>query len=97
VIMPLLNRLVPQIAALHATGHLPEIKPILFQYMMISLTSTLSEFGPEMRVTGNLKADDPRVVESYWRTVEAFIFDRASSAPAADVARRRSAGKGGGS
>jgi TetR/AcrR family transcriptional regulator len=97
VVTPLVGRLVPQIAALQKSGDLPKIDPLLFHYMMISLTSTLSEFGPEMDVTGNLKADDPRVVESYWRTVEGFIFPRASSAPATDVAKRRSAGKSGGS
>lgn len=78
VIMPLLDRLVPQIAALQATGHLPEIKPILFHYMMISLTSTLSEFGPEMSVTGKLAADDPHVVESYWQAVDSTVFRMSS-------------------
>jgi TetR/AcrR family transcriptional regulator len=93
VVMPLINRLVPQIAALQTSGHLPKIKPIIFHYMMISLTSTLSEFGPEMSVTGNLEADDPRVVGSYWRTVETFIFDNPPSAPEIDVTTRRAARK----
>src|SRR6267154_6938 len=40
VVMPLINRLVPQIAALQKSGQLPKINPIIFHYMMISLTST---------------------------------------------------------
>lgn len=80
VVMPLIDRLVPQIAALQKSGELPKIKPIIFHYMMISLTSTLSEFGPEMGVTGKLAADDRGVVQSYWRTVEALVFDNSRSA-----------------
>jgi AcrR family transcriptional regulator len=93
VVMPLIDRLVPQIAALQATGHLPEIKPILFHYMMISLTSTLSEFGPEMGVTGDVAADDPLVVQTYWRTVEAIVFGSSPSVSA--VTPRRTAIRGG--
>ena len=74
VIMPLIERLVPQIAALQKTGLLPQMEPILFHYMMVSLTATLSEFGPEMRVTGKLVAEDPRIVTSYWSAVEKMVF-----------------------
>lgn len=28
-----------------------------------------------MSVTGKPAADDPRVVQSYWRTMEALVFD----------------------
>jgi TetR/AcrR family transcriptional regulator len=90
VIMPLLDRLVPQIAALQAAGRLPKIKPILFHYMMISLTCTLSEFGPEMDVTGDVAADDPLVVQTYWRTVESIVFGNSDVA----VTARRTATRG---
>jgi TetR/AcrR family transcriptional regulator len=79
VVMPLINRLLPQIAALQKSGQLPNMKPIVFHYMMIGLTSTLSEFGPEMSVTGKLDAGDPRIVQSYWRTVETLVFCKSSS------------------
>jgi TetR/AcrR family transcriptional regulator len=73
-VMPLINRLLPQIAALQKSGQLLHMKPIVFHYMMISLTSTLSEFGPEISVTGKLDDGDPGIVQSYWRTVKTLIF-----------------------
>jgi AcrR family transcriptional regulator len=79
VVLPLIGRLLPQIAALQEAGRLPHMEPIVFHYMMVGLTATLSEFGPEMGVTGKLAADDPRVVKSYWRAVEKMVFDKSSS------------------
>ena len=79
VLMPLINRLLPQIAALQKAGQLPHMEPIVFHYMMIGLTATLSEFGPEMDVTSKLAADDPGIVKSYWRTVEKMVFRTSSS------------------
>ena len=38
--------------------------------MMVSLTATLSEFGPEMRLTSGLSSEDPKVAAAYWRPVE---------------------------
>lgn len=74
VVMPLIKRLLPQIATLQKQGLLPKMEPILFHYMMVSLTAMLSEFGPEMRVTSKLAADDPDVVTSYWRAAERMVF-----------------------
>jgi TetR/AcrR family transcriptional regulator len=74
VVMPLIDRLLPQIAALQKQGALPQMEPILFHYMMVSLTAMLSELGPEMRVTSKLAADDPDVVANYWRAVEQMVF-----------------------
>jgi TetR/AcrR family transcriptional regulator len=79
VLMPLIDRLLPQIAALQKAGQLPHMEPVVFHYMMIALTATLSEFGPEMGVTSKLSADDPRVVKSYWRTVEKMVFQKSPS------------------
>src|SRR5882724_12428700 len=79
VVMPLIDRLLPQIAALQKEGALPQMEPILFHYMMVSLTATLAEFGPEMRVTGKLAADDPGVVTRYWRAVEQMVFGKPPS------------------
>jgi TetR/AcrR family transcriptional regulator len=85
VLMPLINRLLPQIAALQKAGQLPHMEPIVFHYMMIGLTATLSEFGPEMDVTSKLAADDPGIVKSYWRTVEKMVFRTSSSDSDIDV------------
>jgi AcrR family transcriptional regulator len=77
VVMPLIDRLLPQIAALQKEGVLRQMEPILFHYMMVSLTAMLSELGPEMRVISKLAADDPHVVSSYWRAVEQMVFGKA--------------------
>jgi hypothetical protein len=55
------------------------MEPIVFHYMMIGLTATLSEFGPEMGVTSKLAGDDPRIVKSYWRAVEKMVFHKSPS------------------
>jgi hypothetical protein len=44
--------------------------------MMVSLTATLSEFGPEMQVTSGLSSENPKVVEAYWRLVEETVFGK---------------------
>src|SRR6201990_1109821 len=49
VLGPLLGRLLPQIIEAQKQGLVPPVDPILFHYMMVSLSATLSEFGPEMR------------------------------------------------
>jgi AcrR family transcriptional regulator len=79
IVMPLIDRLLPQIAALQKQKLLPKMEPILFHYMMVSLTAMLSEFGPEMRVTSNLAADDPHVITMYWRVVEKIVFGKPPS------------------
>src|SRR6266853_2131638 len=66
VLAPLLERLLPQIIAAQRQGLFPAVDPIRFHYLMISLTATLSEFGPEMQVTSGLSSDDPKVVGAYW-------------------------------
>jgi TetR/AcrR family transcriptional regulator len=70
--------LLPQIAAAQKQGFLPDLDPILFHYMMVSLTATLSEFGPEMQVTSGLSSENPKVVEAYWRLVDETVFGKES-------------------
>jgi AcrR family transcriptional regulator len=74
VLAPLLARLLPQIIEAQKRGHLPAVDPILFHYMMVSLTAALSEFGPEMQVTSGLSSEDTKVVEAYWRLVDETVF-----------------------
>jgi TetR/AcrR family transcriptional regulator len=78
VLAPLLARLLPQIVEVQKRGLLPAVDPILFHYMMVSLTAALSEFGPEMQVTSGLSPGDPKVVEAYWRLVDETVFERES-------------------
>jgi AcrR family transcriptional regulator len=76
VLTPLLDRLLPQIVSAQKQGLLPAVDPILFHYMMVSLTATLSAFGPEMRVTSGLSSEEPKVAESFWSLVEEMVFGR---------------------
>src|SRR6267143_401904 len=76
VLSPLLGRLIPQIVAAQKQGLLPAVDPILFHYMMVSLTATLSGFGPEMQVTSGLSAENAKVIEAYWRLVEETVFGK---------------------
>jgi AcrR family transcriptional regulator len=76
ILTPLLGRLIPQIVAAQKQGLLPAVDPILFHYMMVSLTATLSGFGPEMQVTSGLSAENPKVIEAYWRLVGETVFGK---------------------
>jgi hypothetical protein len=78
VLTPLLGRLLPQIIGAQKQGLLPAVDPIIFHYMMVSLTATLSEFGPEMQVTSGLSSENPKVVEAYWRLVDEMVFGEES-------------------
>ena len=92
VLAPLIERLLPQIKAAQAKGQLPPIEPILFHYMMVSLTAALSEFGPEMMATRRLNAERPEVVDAYWNFVQQTVFGSAPApAPAAPRAARKRA------
>jgi AcrR family transcriptional regulator len=83
VLVPLLGRLVPQIVAAQKQGLLPAVDPILFHYMMVSLTATLSGFGPEMQLTSGRSSEDKDVIEAYWHLVDETVFgDRVHAKPA---------------
>jgi TetR/AcrR family transcriptional regulator len=85
VLKPLIDRLLPQIKAAQTQGLLPRVEPILFHYMMVSLTAALSEFGPEMQVTRRLSADRPEVIEAYWKLVEDTVFGTKANGSAGDM------------
>lgn len=90
VLTPLLGRLIPQIAAAQKQGLLPAVDPILFHYMMVSLTATLAGFGPEMQVTSGRSAEDKDLIEAYWRLVDETVFgERAIAKPVRAGARPR--------
>jgi len=88
VLAPLLERLIPQIVAAQKAGLLPAVDPILFHYMMVSLTATLSEFGPEMRMTSGLAAEDTKVAAAYWRLVDETVFGALAQSSRGGKARR---------
>jgi hypothetical protein len=76
VLKPLISWLLPQIRAAQDEGALPKVEPIILHYLLISLTSTLSGFGSEMQATANISSSDPAVVDAYWSTVEALVFNQ---------------------
>ena len=82
ILKPLIAWLLPQIRAAQDEHALPKVEPIIFHYMLISLTSTLSGFGPEISATSNLSASDTALVDACWRTIEQLVF-KASQAPRA--------------
>ena len=90
VLKPLINVLLPEIRAAQEEGALPEGEPIIFHYLLISLTSTLSGFGPEMQATANISASDPSVVDAYWQTVEELVFRKRTRSSRSDKADSRS-------
>jgi TetR/AcrR family transcriptional regulator len=81
VLRPLIRRLLPQISAAQDEGLLPKVKPILFHYMMISLTATLSGFGPEMELITDLSPKDSGAAQAYWRLVEEIVFGESPGVP----------------
>jgi TetR/AcrR family transcriptional regulator len=85
VLRPLIDRLLPQISAAQNENLLPKVEPILFHYMMVSLTATLSGFGPEMEVVSDLSPGDPRVAEAYWRLVEGIVFGKYPKFPRSEM------------
>ncbi|MFM0277577.1 TetR/AcrR family transcriptional regulator [Paraburkholderia sediminicola] len=91
VLKPLINWLIPQIRAAQSEHALPQVEPILLHYLMISLTSTLSGFGPEMLATSNVSASDPAVVDAYWQMVETLVFGQQPAAQRSDQAESGSA------
>lgn len=86
VLRPFLDRLLPQIRAAQKAGLLPAVEPIVFHYMMVSLTATLSGFGPEMQVTSKLAPQAPGVVDAYWNLVDQTVFGKHQDAK---VSRKR--------
>src|SRR5712691_8593311 len=88
VLTPLLGRLIPQIVAAQKQGLLPAVDPILFHYMMVSLTATLSGLGPEMQVMSGLSGKDPKVAEAYWRLVDETVFGKQAREKHAEASKR---------
>ena len=80
VINPLLNRILPQIEEAQKAGLLPQVEPLLFHYMMVGLTATLSDFGNEIKVIKGLMIDDPDCIDSYWKLVDEIVFIRSGLA-----------------
>ena len=82
VVGPMIERLLPQIEQAQSRGLLPPVEPILFHYLMVSLSSTLARFGPEMELTSGVDPDGAETTRAFWDLVESLVF-RASVAKSA--------------
>jgi TetR/AcrR family transcriptional regulator len=85
VVRPLIERLLPQIEQAQMVGMLPSVEPILFHYMMVSLSSTLARFGPEMELTSGVDPDGGETTTKFWDLVERLVFAGRAGRSATDA------------
>ena len=78
ILLPMMERLLPQIHSAQASGDLPEGNPALIHYMMIGMTSVLSSLKDEIQQSTGLVTDHPNVVDEYLGIIDALIFRRSS-------------------
>ena len=74
ILSPLLERLLPQIKEVQATGALPKADPTLIHYMMVAMMIALSKFSAEMKLTAGKSASDPEVVTAYLALIDELVF-----------------------
>ncbi len=74
ILLPTMQRLLPQIQSAQERGELPEGNPALIHYMMIGMTSVLSSLKDEIRQSAGVATDDPKVVDSYLGMIDALVF-----------------------
>jgi len=74
ILLPTLERLLPQIRGAQQNGDLPPGNPTLIHYMLIGMTSVLSSLRDEIRLTAGVAVDDPKVVESYLGMIDQLVF-----------------------
>ncbi len=87
ILLPTMQRLLPQIESAQERGELPDGNPALIHYMMIGMTSVLSSLKDEIRRIAGVATDDPKVVDGYLGMIDALIFR--SSMPLPQSAHRR--------
>jgi TetR/AcrR family transcriptional regulator len=74
ILLPTMKRLLPQIQIAQRCNDLPKGNPVLIHYMLVGMCSVLSSLKDEIRQTSGVTIGDPRVVESYLRLLDAFVF-----------------------
>ena len=91
ILLPTMQRLLPQIESAQESGELPAGNPAMVHYMMIGMTSVLSSLKDEIRQSAGVATDNPAVVDAYLAMMDAVIFRPAR--PLADHARKGKAPK----
>jgi TetR/AcrR family transcriptional regulator len=87
ILRPTMQRLIPQIETAQGEGSLPPGDPALIHYMMIGMTAVLSSLKDEIQQIAGIKTDDPKVVDSYLKLVDAIVFHPANANGAHVVAK----------
>ena len=82
ILLPTMQRLLPQIESAQERGELPDGNPALIHYMMIGMTSVLSSLKDEIRQSAGVVTDDPKVVDGYLGMIDALIFRPSRPLPA---------------
>ena len=87
ILLPTMERLLPQIRKAQIQGELPQgHSPVLIHYMLIGMTSVLSNLKDEIWQAARIRTGDTEVVGSYMALLDAAIF-RPSGPPTADKAQ----------
>ncbi len=89
ILLPTMQRLIPQIEGAQEQGDLPKGSPILVHYMLIGMTSVLSSLKAEIRQAAGIVTEDSEVVEAYLQLLDAAIFRPSDKAPPATPAPGR--------
>ena len=77
ILLPTMQRLLPQIESAQAEGQLPPGNPALIHYMMIGMTSVLSSLKAEIHETVGVEPDSPKVIDAYLGILDAVVFHAA--------------------
>lgn len=77
VLLPTMERLLPQIESAQALGDLPKAPPALVHYLMIGMITVLSSLKQEIGLGAGLDTGDAGVIEAYVALLDALIFRRA--------------------
>ena len=74
ILLPTLERVLPQIRAAQAEGDLPVGDPTLIHYMLIGMTSVLSSLRDEISLTAGLDIGSRAIIDSYLQLLDGFVF-----------------------
>lgn len=71
---PYFLRLRPLIKAAQRAGDLPKGEPVLIHHLVISMITTLTAMGPDIRAISGLEPTTPQTLRTFWKLIEAVLF-----------------------
>lgn len=72
------------VGQLQAAGRLPAGDPQLMNFIIVGLANLLSQRGGEIELLTGRSANDPTLIEDYWRFIDGILFGAATGPLAAD-------------